>query len=97
MNKNKFYSHKKLHQDWIKDPKYRYEYEKLEPEFQIARAIIEARVNQKITQETLAKKVKTGQAVISRLENMNAKPSLSLLQKVAEALDLRLEIRFSPQ
>jgi ribosome-binding protein aMBF1 (putative translation factor) len=97
MSKKKFYSHQKLHQDWMKDPKYRHEYEKLEPEFQIARAIIEARINQKMTQEALAKKVNTGQAVISRLENMNAKPSLSLLQKVAKALDLRLEIRFLPQ
>lgn len=81
----------------MKSPKYRREYEKLEPEFQIARAIIEARIKKRVTQEELAKKANTGQAVISRLENMNGKPSVSLLQKVAEALDLKLEIRFLPQ
>ena len=81
----------------MKNSKYRYEYEKLEPEFQIAKTIIETRVKRKLSQAELAKKINTGQAVISRLENMNGKPSLSFLQRVAEALQLKLEIRFSPQ
>lgn len=97
MNKSKFFSHKELHKKWIKDPKYRYEYEKLEPEFQIAKTIIEARIKRNLSQTELAKKMNTNQAVISRLENMNGKPSLSLLQKVAEALQLKLEVRFLPQ
>ncbi len=40
-------------------------------EFQIASQMIEARIKQNITQEELAKKVNTGQAVISRLEGAN--------------------------
>lgn len=97
MKKKKFYSHQELHREWMKDPGYRLEYEDLEPEFQIAKAIIEARIKEGVTQAELAEKVKTGQAVISRLENMNGKPSLSLLQRVANALRLKLEIRFVPQ
>jgi len=97
MKKKKFYSHKELHREWMKDPQYRREYERLEPEFQIAQAIIEARVKKKITQTELARKANTGQAVISRLENMNSKPSISLIQKVADALGLKIKIQLLPQ
>jgi len=92
MRQKDYYSHEELHQEWMKDPKYRREYEKLEPEFQIARQIIGARLKRKMTQEQLAKKAKTGQAVISRLEGMNAKPSISLLSRVARALGTKIQI-----
>lgn len=49
MNKSKFVSHKKIHNKWMEDPKYSYEYEKLEPEFQIAKTIVEARVKKKLS------------------------------------------------
>lgn len=88
---------KQLHEEWMQDPEYAREYEKLEPEFQIAKAIIDARIRKKITQEQLAKKAGTGQAVISRLENMNGKPSLALIQRVADALGLRTQIQFLPK
>ena len=97
MKTKKFYSHKELHKKWMKSPSYRLEYKRLEPEFQIARGIIKARIKKKITQASLAKKAKTGQAVISRLENMTGKPSFSLVQKVIDALGLRMEIRLLPQ
>ena len=84
------------HKKWMKDPKYRRAYEKLEPEFQVARQMIEARIKQNITQEQLAKKAKTGQAVIARLEGMNAKPSLSLLTKIASALGTEIKITIKP-
>lgn len=88
----KWFSHEELHRKWMKDPEYRREYEKLEPEFQIARQMIAARIKQKMSQAELAKKAGTGQAVISRLEGMNAKPSISLLQRVAEALGTPISI-----
>jgi len=97
MKQKKFYSHKELHKEWMKDPEYRKEYERLEPEFQIAKAIIDARVRRKVTQQKLAELANTGQAVISRLENMTGKPSISLVQRVAEALGLRLQVRLVPQ
>ena len=81
----------------MKNPKYRYEYEKLAPEFEIAQQIIDARVKRKITQEELAKRMGTGQAVISRLEGANAKPSLSLIQRLADALELKVELKFTPR
>ena len=92
MKQKKYYSHEELHRKWMKDPEYRREYEKLEPEFQIARQIIAARIKRKMSQKDLAEKIGTGQAVISRLEGMNAKPSISLLARVAEALKTQINI-----
>lgn len=83
---------KKIHEEWMKDPEFRREYEKLEPEFQIARQIIGARIAQKMSQAQLAKLAGTGQAVVSRLEGMNAKPSISLLQRIAHALKIKIEV-----
>lgn len=82
----------KLHKKWMKDPGYRREYNKLDTEFQVASQILEARLKKKMSQEELARKINTGQAVISRLEGMNGKPSISLLEKVAKALDTKINI-----
>ncbi len=91
-NKNKWISADELHKRWMKDPKYRRAYEESETEFQIASQMIEARIKQKITQEELARKVKTGQAVISRLEGATGKPSISLLERIARALNIKFNI-----
>ena len=90
MKQKKFLTHRELHDSWMEDPKFRQEYEKLEPEYEIACQIIEARLKKKMSQEELAKKVGTGQAVISRLEGMNPKPSISLLTRVARALQTKI-------
>jgi ribosome-binding protein aMBF1 (putative translation factor) len=87
--------YEKLRKKWMKDPIFRREYEKLEPEFAIVNAIIEARIKNKISQEELAKRMGTGQAVISRLETANASPSLALIKRLADALHLKVSLRFS--
>lgn len=81
-----------LRDEWMKDPEFVKEWKKIEPQYQIARQMIGARLKKKMTQEELAKRAGTGQAVISRLEGMNAKPSISLLQRVAKALDTKFKI-----
>jgi ribosome-binding protein aMBF1 (putative translation factor) len=78
----------------LRDPKFRKEWERLEPRRRIAHKMIEARLNKKMSQRTLAKKLKTSPAVISRLETMDANPSLSMLQRIAGALDLKLTVSF---
>lgn len=57
VKKKKFFTHQELHQKWMRDPEYRREYEKLEPEFQ----------------------------------------TISLVQKVADALGLRVKVQLLPQ
>lgn len=91
-NKPKLISFEDWEKELMKDPGYKRISNELEPQFQIARQMIGARIKQNITQEDLAKKVKTGQAVISRLEGANAKPSISLLERVARALNIKFNI-----
>ncbi|MGH9646402.1 MAG: helix-turn-helix domain-containing protein, partial [Bryobacteraceae bacterium] len=57
-----------LHKKWMKDSKYRREYDALAEEFSLVAALIEARTRAGLTQEQLAKRMKTTQAVIARLE-----------------------------
>lgn len=81
----------------IKDPKVRRAYLELQPEFAIFRKMIESRVKEGVTQKDLARKMATRQSAISRLESGRANPSLNFLQRLAWALDSRLEIRFLPK
>ncbi len=90
--KVKWVSHEKLKADLMKDPEFRREYDALQPEFQIAEQIIKARVERKISQAELATRMKTGQAVVSRLEGMNGSPSLALLKRLARALGIKLQL-----
>ena len=78
----------------LRSPKIRAEYDKLQPEFAVIRAVIEARMRKGVTQKDLAKKIGTKQSVISRLESGRANPSIAFLKKLAEALNSHLEIRF---
>lgn len=86
--------HKKL---LLKDPKFRRALKETRLEYEVARAIILARIKYKMTQKELAKKLKTRQSVISRVENAQTTPSLSFLKRLARPLNSRLEIRFLPK
>ncbi len=79
----------------MKNPAFRKEYEATRVEFEIARAVIGARIKRGLTQKQLAEKLKTRQSVISRVENMNTVPSLSFLKRLAAALNVSLQVKFS--
>lgn len=79
----------------LKNPKFRKEWERTEAAYQVTRELIRARIEGKLSQRELAKKAKTTQAVISRIENMTTSPSIGLLQKIAKALDKKLEVKFT--
>ena len=85
-----------LHVEWLKDPGYQREYEALEEEFSLIAAMIEARTRAGLTQEQLAKRMKTTQAVIARLEGGGSKPSTRTLERYAAATGSRLKITFEP-
>jgi ribosome-binding protein aMBF1 (putative translation factor) len=86
-----------LHNDWMKDPKYRREYEALEEEFSLVAALLEARTRAGLTQDQVARRMKTTQAVIARLEGGGSKPSTRTLERYAEATGSRLRITFEPE
>jgi ribosome-binding protein aMBF1 (putative translation factor) len=61
----------------------------------VAQLIYKARTDAELTQSKLAKLIGTRQSVISRLEDADYEGhSLSMLQRIAEALGKRLEVRF---
>ena len=79
----------------FKNPKFKNQWDKLEPQYQLTRELIRLRLEGKVSQRELASRAKTTQAVISRIENMNVSPSLGLLQKIAGALDKKIEIKLT--
>lgn len=80
----------------LKDPEFRAEWEALEPELQIIRAIIEGREERDLTQKQLAEATGIAQADISRLENGTANPSLRTLKRLAAGLGMTLKVEFVP-
>jgi len=85
-----------LHKTWMKNPKYRSEYQALEEEFSLAAALIEARAKAGLTQQQVAQRMKTTQAVVARLEGGGTRPSTRTLEKFAKATGTRLRISFEP-
>lgn len=83
-------THKKI---LLKDPEFRKALKESELEYQIARSVIRARIDQGLTQADLARKLKTRQSVISRVENAKTVPSLSFLKRLAQALNISLSVR----
>ena len=93
---------KRQHEDffvWEKrllknNPSLRREFERQQPEFAMIQAMIDVRKKKDLSQKQLAKKLGTTQSAISRLEKGNISPTVNFLQKLADALDSRLDIRF---
>ncbi len=81
----------------LKDENFRREYEKIQPEMEIIKALIDARKEQNLTQSELAALTGINQADISRLENGNRNPSLNMLKKLADGLGMTLQIKFVPK
>lgn len=86
-----------LHKKWEKDKEYQRAHEGLEREFEVARAVINARVRAGLTQEELARRMQTTQSVIARLESGRVRPSTRTLERFAAATGTRLRIQFEPE
>lgn len=80
----------------MKDPEFRDEWEALEPERQIIRAMIEGRERSDLTQQQLAEITGIQQSDISRLENGTGNPSLCTLKRLAAGMGMRLKLEFIP-
>ena len=80
--------------EWRKDPAYVAEYDTLEEEFALAEAFIRARAWADLTQEQVAERMGTTQAVVARLESGRVKPSTRTLERFAKATGTRLRIAF---
>lgn len=78
----------------LENPAFKKEFNELEPEFAIIKAIAEARQNAGLTQEELSARTGIAQSDISKLENGNANPSLKTLKRLADGMDMTLKVEF---
>lgn len=90
-----FREHRK---ELLKNKKVQAEHERLLPEYQLARSIIERRLKLKLSQEDVARKTGMPQSTISRIEGLtHGLPKLATLNKIAAALDAQVVIKLEPK
>jgi transcriptional regulator with XRE-family HTH domain len=81
-----------LNQKLEENPEFVQAMDDLKLHFELANAVLRARLQKGWSQTELAKAVGTKQANISRIEAGLANPTLSLVQKLTKALDLEVHI-----
>ena len=86
-----------LLQEELKDPEFKKEWDDMQPEMDVIRAMIDARIEQNLTQKELAKRTGIDQADITKLENGTRNPSVNLLKRLADGMGMMLKIEFVPK
>lgn len=86
-----------LKKRWMADPKFRKEYEKADAEFEIVEKLIRARTGAGLSQLQIAKRLKTTQSAVARLESGSISPSLLTLRRYAKATGNRLQVELRPE
>jgi len=69
----------------------------LDPEYNMIQAIIDARKKSHLTQKQLAERTGIDQSDISKLETGNANPTLQVLKRLADGMDMVLKLEFIPK
>lgn len=78
----------------LKNPEFKEEWDRLEPEFQIIKSMIDSRTELSMTQKNLSELTGIHQSEISKIENGSANPSLKTLERLASAFGKKLKISF---
>jgi len=81
-----------MKREMLADPEVRAEYDALEDEFALINALIAARARAGLSQAELARRMKTTQSAVARLESGRVAPSLATLRRYAEATGSRLKL-----
>jgi transcriptional regulator with XRE-family HTH domain len=81
----------------LQDENFKREYDDLQPEFEVIRALVDARTSKNLTQKQLAERTGINQADISKLENGTRNPSINLLKRLAQGMGMVLKIEFIPK
>lgn len=81
----------------LQDDALKKEWEDIQPEMDVIRAIVDARISQNLTQKELAERTGINQADISKLENGTRNPSLKLLKRLADGMGMTLKLEFIPK
>jgi len=90
-------THDEMVGEWMRDPPFVQEYDGLEQEFALFDELLRAHKEAGLTQAEVARRMATQPSVVARLEAGGGRkkhsPSLATLQRYAEAVGCRLEIR----
>ena len=81
----------------MKDEKFKKEYDALNPEYEIISSLIDARKTCNITQKELSEATGIAQSDISKIEKGAGNPTLKLLKRIAEGMNMNLKIEFIPK
>lgn len=81
----------------MKNDEFRKEYEAIQPELDVIRAMVDARNSINMTQKELSERTGISQADISKIENGTRNPSLNLLKRLADGMGMTLKIEFVPK
>lgn len=81
----------------MQNPAFAQAYDEMRPEMNVIRAMIDARVSQNLTQKELSERTGIAQTEISKLENGTRNPSIKLLQRLADGMDMVLNVTFTPK
>lgn len=85
-----------LHRE-LKNLEFKKEFNELEEEFEVIQAMIDARNKQNLTQKELSKLSNIDQANISKIERGIYNPSINVLRRLADAMNMDLKIEFVPR
>lgn len=80
----------------MQDPEFRAYAEQMQPFADLAKAVVGARLERNLTQQELSRLTGVAQSDISRLESCEGNPSLKTLVRIAEGMDMRLQVSFVP-
>ena len=72
----------------LKDEEFRKEYEAIQPEMDVIRAIVDARTSQNLTQKELAERTGINVNTIRKYEIGIRKPKVEQLKKIADGLEI---------
>ena len=79
----------------MNNPEFAQEYNAVQPD--AIRSMIKARKSQNLTQKQLAELVGIDQGDISKLENGLRNPTIQLLKRIADSMNMTLKIEFIPK
>jgi predicted transcriptional regulator len=79
----------------LKNQEFKLEYDNKDLRYKIIDILVGIRVQYRLSQAELAKKLGTTQAVISRIENGTVNIGIDFIQKIATTFEKKIEIKIS--
>ena len=83
----------RLKRKWQADAGFREAYDKLKPEFTIARQLIAARTRVGLSQAEVARRMGTTQSAVARMESGQRLPGMNSLYRYANAVGYKVAVR----